>query len=337
MFASKVASRRARAPKVGPVGRSPRGRCSPVVHQVLRQGGRPLNAGVHAYFERGLGADLGAVRVHTGEQANRSAHAVDAVAFSAGSHLVFRAGRYAPSQPEGLQLLAHELAHVAQSPQTAPAGAALLVGRSSAPEERQASMTAERLAGGERADAQRPALEPALRRQTPDDGAEGNREAADPEFRFSTNSTSSLTAPRPGPRGRRPTTLQARRRTFQAAVHRWRTSIPARTPCSTSMNRKSRNTSERCQAARSLETPDSSRMNRHYRSFDQYDQDRKVFHDQYTSKDPWPILSEAEYNRFIDDCPKSEAPILKPDFGPVEKQPLQDAPGPALPPGQAYA
>ena len=49
-------SRRARAPKVGPVGRSPRGRCSPVVHQVLRQGGRPLNAGVHAYFERGLGS-----------------------------------------------------------------------------------------------------------------------------------------------------------------------------------------------------------------------------------------------------------------------------------------
>jgi len=87
----------------------------------------------------------------------------------------------------------------------------------------------------------------------------------------------------------------------------------------------------------SLEAPGSSKANRHYRSFDQYERDRKLFHDQYTSKDPWPILSEAEYNSFIDACPKSEAPILKPDFPPAEKPPLQDAPGPTLPPGQSYA
>jgi hypothetical protein len=74
----------------------------------------------------------------------------------------------------------------------------------------------------------------------------------------------------------------------------------------------------------------------HASRFDQFGQDRKLFHDQFTSKDPWPIPSEAEYNSFIDACPKSEAPILKPDFGPVEKPPLQDAPGPTLPPGQAY-
>jgi Domain of unknown function (DUF4157) len=307
-----------------------------VVHQVLRQGGRPLNAGVHAYFERGLGADLGAVRVHTGEQANRSAHAVDAVAFSAGSHLVFRAGRYAPSQPEGLQLLAHELAHVAQSPQTAPAGAALLVGRSSAPEERQASMTAERLAGGERADAQRPALEPALRRQTPDDEPKETVKPLIPIPFFDQFDVKPY-GPAPGSKG--PTPYDAPGKTQD---------IPGGGPSMEDLHSGAHAVLDKHEpkvekhvgkmpSCESLETPDSSRMNRHYRSFDQYDQDRKVFHDQYTSKDPWPILSEAEYNRFIDDCPKSEAPILKPDFGPVEKQPLQDAPGPALPPGQAYA
>jgi len=141
----------------------------PVVHHVLRGSGRPLDSGVRGYFERGLGVDLGAVCIHTNDEVDRSARAVDAVAFSAGPHLVFRAGRYAPSQPEGLQLLAHDLAHVAQSPQTAPASAALRVGESSAPEEGQAALAAERLAGGERADAQGPARELALRRQTPDD------------------------------------------------------------------------------------------------------------------------------------------------------------------------
>lgn len=59
-------------------------------------------------------ADLGAVRVHTDARAAESAAAVHARAYTVGSHIVFGAGEYAPASAAGRELLAHELAHVAQ-------------------------------------------------------------------------------------------------------------------------------------------------------------------------------------------------------------------------------
>ncbi len=61
---------------------------------------------------------------HTDAAAERSAQAIGAAAYTAGSHLVFGRGRYAPSTPDGRRLIAHELTHVLQ--QTPAPGAGLV-------------------------------------------------------------------------------------------------------------------------------------------------------------------------------------------------------------------
>jgi hypothetical protein len=76
--------------------------------------GAALAADARAYFEPRFGADLSAVRVHTGERAEQAAADVRARAFAYGSHVVFGAGNYAPTSIAGRQLLAHELAHTLQ-------------------------------------------------------------------------------------------------------------------------------------------------------------------------------------------------------------------------------
>jgi Domain of unknown function (DUF4157) len=58
--------------------------------------------------------DFSRVRVHTGARAAESARAVNALAYTVGSDIVFAGGRYAPSTTSGQRLLAHELAHVIQ-------------------------------------------------------------------------------------------------------------------------------------------------------------------------------------------------------------------------------
>ena len=52
--------------------------------------------------------------MHTDGEAQQSAGAVNALAYTVGSHVVFDAGRYAPYSTEGQRLLAHELTHVLQ-------------------------------------------------------------------------------------------------------------------------------------------------------------------------------------------------------------------------------
>lgn len=94
----------------------------PVVHDVLRSAGQPLDGSTRAFMEPRFGQDFGAVRVHTDARATESARAVNAVAYTVGRDVVFGAGRYAPGTGEGRRLLAHELAHVVQQGDThAPA------------------------------------------------------------------------------------------------------------------------------------------------------------------------------------------------------------------------
>src|SRR5512143_4019409 len=87
-----------------------------------------------------LGADFAAVRTHTDAAASRSAEGIGAWAYTAGSHIVFRAGEYQPSTPAGRQLLAHELTHVVQEPST-PAGP-LVLGDPHSPTEAEAERVA---------------------------------------------------------------------------------------------------------------------------------------------------------------------------------------------------
>jgi len=85
-----------------------------IVHDVLASSGHPLDAGTRAWMEPRFGHDFSGVRVHTDARAAESARAVNALAYTVGSEVVFGAGRYAPSTERGSRLLAHELTHVVQ-------------------------------------------------------------------------------------------------------------------------------------------------------------------------------------------------------------------------------
>ncbi len=61
-----------------------------------------------------FGHDFSQVRLHTDARAAAVAEALQARAFTAGNHIVFAAGEYAPATPQGRRLLAHELTHVVQ-------------------------------------------------------------------------------------------------------------------------------------------------------------------------------------------------------------------------------
>ena len=88
----------------------------PVSHisEALSSGGSPLDTSVRSFFEPRFGLDLGGVRVHTNSAAVRSAHTIDARAYTLGNDIVFGRGGYDPATESGKALLAHELAHVAQ-------------------------------------------------------------------------------------------------------------------------------------------------------------------------------------------------------------------------------
>jgi len=76
--------------------------------------GSPLDAQTRRRFEPELRLDLAPVRVHTDATAAASARALGAKAYTVGSHIVFAPGRYQAATDGGRELLAHELAHVAQ-------------------------------------------------------------------------------------------------------------------------------------------------------------------------------------------------------------------------------
>jgi hypothetical protein len=89
-------------------------RVPPIINDVLRSPGQPLDSETRAFMEPRFGSDLSGVRVHTDRKAAESAAAVNALAYSVGRHVVFASGRYSPASTEGRSLIAHELAHVVQ-------------------------------------------------------------------------------------------------------------------------------------------------------------------------------------------------------------------------------
>jgi len=89
-------------------------RVPPIVHEVLRSPGHPLDATTRAFFEPRFGHDFSQVRVHSDAQAGGSAQSVKALAYTLGHDLVFAPGEYQPQTFEGKRLLAHELTHVIQ-------------------------------------------------------------------------------------------------------------------------------------------------------------------------------------------------------------------------------
>ena len=86
----------------------------PIVHDVLRSPGQPLDSATRSFFEPRLGYDFSGVRIHTDARAAESARAVNALAYTVGSDIVFGTGHFAPAATNGKRLLAHELSHVQQ-------------------------------------------------------------------------------------------------------------------------------------------------------------------------------------------------------------------------------
>lgn len=99
----------------------------PLMHEVLRSPGRPLDEGTRNFLEPRFGHDFGRVRVHTDVQAAKSASAVGALAYTVGQDVVFGAGRYEPATNEGRRLIAHELTHTLQQRSGSQLSASLVI------------------------------------------------------------------------------------------------------------------------------------------------------------------------------------------------------------------
>src|SRR5689334_5513165 len=103
-----------------------------IVHNVLESSGHPLDPAARAFMEPRFGHDFSQIRVHTDSFAAASAKAVNAKAYTVGSHVVFDDGNYAPQSDSGRALLAHELTHTIQQ-----GGGGPMISRSSAQVSRQ--------------------------------------------------------------------------------------------------------------------------------------------------------------------------------------------------------
>ena len=105
---------------------SPGGAVDPEVErqiQSARGGGQSLDDGTAEKMGEMLGDDFSDVRVHTDSRAEALNKSVNADAFTTGSDIFFRGGRYSPGGSDGEKLLAHELTHVAQQRGASTSGA----------------------------------------------------------------------------------------------------------------------------------------------------------------------------------------------------------------------
>ena len=85
------------------------------IRRLEQSPGAPLPPYVQTMFEQRLGADLSAVRVHTGAESAQLANSTNARAFTVGRTIAFAGGEYSPDTTRGQRLLAHELVHVVQN------------------------------------------------------------------------------------------------------------------------------------------------------------------------------------------------------------------------------
>jgi hypothetical protein len=124
----------------------------PPVRRLARAGaGRALPAPVRTAMEAGFGHDFAQVRIHDDARAAEAARSVGAIAYTHGSDIVFAPGAFRPQTPDGLRLVAHELAHVVQQDGAmAPSYQRFAIGRPDDPLERAADRAASAVVRGER-------------------------------------------------------------------------------------------------------------------------------------------------------------------------------------------
>ncbi len=86
----------------------------PIVHEVIRSPGQPLDAGTREFMQSRFGRDFSQVRIHTDDKASESAKRVNALAYTIDKHISFAKGQYSPNSASGQRLIAHELVHTIQ-------------------------------------------------------------------------------------------------------------------------------------------------------------------------------------------------------------------------------
>ena len=97
---------------------------APIVQRTLASPGQPLDPSLRSFMEPRFRHDFSRIRVHSGGEAARSAHALGARAYTAGRHIVL--GDMPARESERRFVLAHELAHTIQQEHAAPFAAPIL-------------------------------------------------------------------------------------------------------------------------------------------------------------------------------------------------------------------
>src|ERR1044072_1877638 len=123
----------------------------PIVNEVLRSPGQPLDASTRAFFEPRFSRDFSSVRIHTDAKAAESAASVKALAYTVGRNVVFGNRRYMPHTVNAKHLLAHELAHVIQQGSgNTLVQPALAIGNAGDKAEKEADQSAHSVMNGDR-------------------------------------------------------------------------------------------------------------------------------------------------------------------------------------------
>lgn len=118
------------------------------VRPALESSSHPLAAEDRERMERSFGRDFGAVRLHTGAGAAHSAERLAARAYTIGNDIVFGAGEYRRGTESTARLLAHELAHVAQTGNLGSSSQSMRLGSPGDPEERWARRASDAVGSG---------------------------------------------------------------------------------------------------------------------------------------------------------------------------------------------
>jgi hypothetical protein len=131
-----------------PASTEQRGVVAPqLVHRALAAPSMPLASAEAAWWQRRLGRSFAHVRVHSDALAADSADAVNASAYTVGSHVVFGRG-HGPDSRHYIRTLAHEIAHVDQQRDAGIVKSTIPVGAQASIYEREADEAAHHLIPG---------------------------------------------------------------------------------------------------------------------------------------------------------------------------------------------
>ena len=90
------------------------------ISDVLAHSGSELDYPTRQFMESRFGHNFDNVRVHSDASAAESVRAMNSMAYTVGSNVVFGEGQYNPQTFEGKKLIAHELTHVLQQNSDTP-------------------------------------------------------------------------------------------------------------------------------------------------------------------------------------------------------------------------